>query len=575
MTSRRTAPAATREARGVEMVPASKMHAEIARATMEVATVRDQADATIELLSERFAELELALEDTGWMRQSLAGQREFSRDGLAKLIRIARLSYLKNPLIHNGVEVQTNYVWGQGVNITAKAHPVNDVIQAFIDFRQNAQELTGHAARLMRERQLQVESNLFFVLFTNMSTGFVRVGTINVDEISDIVKNPENKNEPWLYHRTWTVKDVDPDVGTVTTKTMSAYYPDWKYQPDKQNPKFGQLDIHWDAPIYHVKTGGLADMDFGVPEIYSAIDWARAVKEDLEDYASIHRALSRFAWSLSTKGGKAGVAAAKNKLSTTLVSDGSRMEGNPPPLTASTFVGAEGWEMNPVKTSGATASPDEGRRLWLMASAGMGIPETMMSGDVSTGNLATAKSLDRPTELKMRNRQTFWSDVLVDILNYVIDQAAIRVNGMLNGHIIVDPFSGERKVELNPDPSEEGGEPMDRGIVIEFPSVLERDTDGRISAIVRAATLGNSQGTLAGTMDLKTVSRLLLSALGLEDIDEMLDELFPDNEELATATIGTPPIVPPVVPGPVPPDLAEASRELKEAIRAMTAAVAS
>lgn len=132
------------------MVPVEEMSRTIQRIT-------DQADATVELLQERFAELELALEDTGWMRQSLAGSREFSRDGLTKLIRIARLSYLKNPLIHNGVEVQANYVWGQGVSITAKAAPVNDVIQAFLDDRKNAQEMTGHAARLNKERQLQVE----------------------------------------------------------------------------------------------------------------------------------------------------------------------------------------------------------------------------------------------------------------------------------------------------------------------------------------------------------------------------------------------------------------------------------
>lgn len=547
-----------------EMVPVEIMNREVER-------VRDQADASIELLQERFAELELALEDTGWMRQSLAGQREFSRDGLAKLIRIARLSYLKNPLIHNGVEVQANYVFGQGLSITAKAAPVNEVIQAFIDYRQNAEELTGHAAKLMLERQLQVESSLFFVLFTDVSTGFVRVSTINVDEISDIVKNPDNKREAWYYKRTFTTKNVDPQVGTISNTTQTEYYPDWKYDPDQKPDTFGGLPVHWDRPVYMVKTGGIGDMDFGVPEIYSAIDWARAVKEDLEDYASLRRALARFAWTLTTKGGKAGVASAKNKLATTLVSDGSRMEGNPPPVTASTFVGAEGWDMQPVKTSGATLPPDEARRFWLMTGAGMGLPETMLSGDVSTGNLATAKSLDRPTELKMRNRQTLWADVLNDILNYVIDQAAIRVNGMLNGHIDIDPFSGDRKVVLNPAQGET--EPMDRGIDIAFPTVLEHDPVTRVQAIVNAATLGASTGVPAGTIDTKTLSRLLLSALGVEDIDEKIDELFPDNEEITDGTIGTPPPVPPAVPGQVP-DMAEASRDLKEAIRKLTAAVA-
>lgn len=545
-----------------EMVPVETMQREIAR-------VADQGDATIELLLERFAELELALEDTGWMRQSLAGSREFSRDGLTKLIRITRLSYLKNPLIHNGVEVQANYVWGQGVSISAHSGPVNDVVQAFLDDRKNAQELTGHEARLMKERQLQIESNLFFALFTNMSTGFVRVRSINVDEIVDVIKNPEDSNENWYYKRAWTIRNVDPEVGTFSTKSEQAYYPDWKYDPTPHPATFDGLPVHWEAPVYHLRSGGLADMTFGVPEIYSAIDWARAVKEDLEDYATIHRALARFAWNLKTKGGAAGVAAAKGKLATTLVQDGSQMEYNPPPVTGSTFIGSDGADIQPIKTAGSTAPPDEGRRLWLMTSAALGIPETMMSGDVSTGNLATAKSLDRPTELKMRNRQQLWADVLADILDYVIDQAAICANGPLRGRYELDTFTGDRKIVLAPD---ETGIPMDRGVDVDFPSVLERDTADRVKAIVMAATLGNTMGTTAGTMDDRTLSRLLLSALGEDDIDEMLDELFPDNATLAQAGPGQP-AAPATPPPPVPPEMAESLRELREAMRAFVRAV--
>ena len=541
------------------MVPVEEMSRTIQRIT-------DQADATVELLQERFAELELALEDTGWMRQSLAGSREFSRDGLTKLIRIARLAYLKNPLIHNGVEVQANYVWGQGVSITAKAAPVNDVIQAFLDDHKNAQEMTGHAARLNKERQLQVESNLFFVLFTDQSTGYVRVRSINVDEITDIVKNPDDANDNWYYRRSWTIKDVDPEVGFVATRTEQAYYPDWKFEPNPRPDKYEGLPVNWDSPIYHLRTGGLADMTFGVPEIYSAMDWARAVKEDLEDYATIHRALSRFAMTLKVKGGQTAVAAAKTKLGTTLVIDGSQMETNPPPVTGSTFIGTDGADLAVINKTGATTSPDEGRRLWLMTGAGMGLPETMLSGDVSTGNLATAKSLDRPTELKMRNRQTLWADVYTDILNYVVDQAAIRVNGPLGGHLEVDPYSGDTKIVLNPDTD---GQPMDRGIDINFPSVLEHDPAIRVKAIVDAATLGNTMGTVAGTIDPKTLSRLLLSALGVDDIDEKIDELFPDN--MVIDQVGNP--VPP--PVPAEPGLAEATRELKEAIKRMTRGVAA
>jgi hypothetical protein len=535
------------------MVPVSVLEREVAA-----------RDNSIELLVERFAELELALEDTGWMRQSGGGEREFSRDGLRKLIRICRLSYMKNPLINHAVNVQADYVWGQGANITAGSETVNDVVQAFLDDRRNSGELTGHAARVGKEIQLQVESNLFIVLFTNSSSGMVRVRSINVDEVADIVKNPQDSAEPWYYKRVWIERTFDPSDGTTETASKTAYYPDWKHAPIPRPESIGGMPVLWESPVYHVKTGGLGDMTFGVPEIYSAIDWARAVKEDLEDYATIRRALARFAWQVKTKGGPQAVAAAKTKLSTTLVADGYQLEHNPPPTVGSMFIGSDGADLQPVKTSGAQTGPDEGRRLWLMVAAGTGIPESILSGDATVGSYATAKSLDRPTELKMRNRQTLWADILNDLLGYVIDQAAIRPNGPLSGAYELDPYTGEQKIVLSIDPAT--NEPIDRSIDIDFPALLERDVDARITAIVRAATLGVS-GTRAGTMDDRTLTRLLLSALGEDDIDQMLGTLFPDDATMLPSGPGEPP------PPTTDPAMAEAIRDLREATRKILGAV--
>jgi hypothetical protein len=50
-----------------------------------------------------------------------------------------------------------------------------------------------------------------------------------------------------------------------------------------------------------------------------------------------------------------------------------------------------------------------------------------------------------------------------------------------------------------------------------------------VNATVNAATLGAS-GTLAGTIDLPTLSRILLTELGIPDVDEIVERLFPDGE---------------------------------------------
>jgi hypothetical protein len=490
----------------------------------------NQYAETLVLLSERLAELELALEDTGWMRMTIAGEREFSREGLRKLCRIARLSFLKNPLINHACRIQANYVWAQGAAIHSPNEQVNALIQKFMDDRKNKLELTGHQSRTLKEIELQVHGNLFVALYTNPSTGRVLLKAIPMDEIVDIITSPDDSSEPWFYKRAWTMQEFDPtqeNLGPVEQKY--AFHPDWQYayHTEYERPTMiGEWPVMWDAPVYHVRAGGFSDQRFGVPEIYSALDWAKAVKSDLEDYATIRRALARFAWNLTVKGGKAGVAAAKAKFGTNLNSDGAgQMETNPSPVTASTFVAAEGATMAPMKTAGAAPSPDEGRRLWLMVAAGTGIPETILSGDADVGNLATAKTLDRPTELQMRSRQTLWADIYLDILNYVVDQAALAPKGPLAGTATVDEYTEERVVTLDVDP--ETNEPAARTIDITFPNILQRDALPTVQAIVQAATLNGGQ--TAGLIDDRTLAKLLLSALGEDDIDMRLQELFPDN----------------------------------------------
>jgi hypothetical protein len=282
--------------------------------------------------------------------------------------------------------------------------------------------------------------------------------------------------------------------------------------------------VVWDAPVYHVKVGGLSDMRFGVPETYSALDWARAYKEFLEDWATIVRAYSRFAFQMTTKGGKKGLAAAKAKLGTT-IGTGAR-ETNPPPNAGSILAVPDGQKLDPIRTAGATTKAEDGRRMLLMVAAATGLPETFF-GDASVGSLATAKSLDRPTELRFCDRQTLWAGIHNDILQYAIDRVAIAPRGKLSGTWVINDEHDERRVVLEIDP--ETGEPIDRHIDIDFPPVLEHDKKADIEAVIMAATLDGKAA--AGTISPKVVSRLLLTALGEDDIDDLLDELFPEDEE--------------------------------------------
>lgn len=490
-----------------------------------------QLQATNTELQERLAALEMALEADGWRLLTMQADQEFSRDGLRLITELARIMHLKNPLIRRGVQVQRLYVWGQGWNVRAANPEIQGVLDGFLWDVKNQAELTSHQARMQKETEQQTDGNTFFVFFVNGLTGRVRVRTIPFEEIIDIVCDPQDAKSPWYYKRSWTEQTLDAGSGAVETQMKTAYYPDWRYNPLTKPASIGGYPVRWENPVYHVKTGGFSTWKFGCSEIYAAIDWSRAYKEFLEDWASIVRAYRRFAFQLSTPGGKSSIAAAKAKLGTTYGAGGLGAETNPPPVVGSTFVAGSDVSLTPVRTSGATVAAEDGRRLLLMVAAAVGLPETFF-GDVSVGTLATASSLDRPTELAMRDRQTMWMDVYGAIFDYVLLWAVKAPRGPLRtmGTIISERDGDEVDERVD------WGE-VDAHVDIDFPPIRSEGMDAQITAIVKAATLDGKQP--AGTLDLMTVARLLLVALGQDDIDSILAKMF-DKDGRPLGSTGSP-----------------------------------
>lgn len=461
------------------------------------------------VLRESLERLEQALYSPDWRALSRQGEVEFTRQGIRDITRLARLMEIKNPLIHRGVRVQQLYVWAQGVSVAAKEAELNDVLNVFLDDERNRAELTGHQARSEKERRLQTDGNLFFRFFVNQQTGRVRLRSIEPDEIDDIICNPEDAKEAWFYKRTWTQQDLNG--GQIT---MTEYYPDLRYTPRARQAPAGWR-VNWDTPVMHVAVNRLGM--WGISEVYAALDWALAYKSFLEQLASVWQALARWAMKLTTKGGARGVAAARTKLNTTLGSGG---ESNPAPVTGSTFIQGEGVDLQPFRTQGATMSAEDGRRLLLMATAVMGFPETFYS-DVSVGTLATAKSLDRPTELQITDRQTLWTNIYRDIFNYVFLCAAKA--GRIPGARFVREPDGDEWIERVEWAN------LDATVSIEFPPIVESDTPALVGATIDAATMkGTGQGIPA-----ETAVQRLLTLLGVPDIDAVMEIWRQERDLLA------------------------------------------
>lgn len=508
-------------------------------------------------LHERLLELERALGTQGWVELTSEGASEFSRGGLGTVTRLARLMRIKNPLISRAVGIRADYTFGRGVNITAKDSDINTVLQAWRDDQQNKLELTSHLAQLEKDKDLQTEGNIFLSLFVHPRTGKVRVSSIPFDEITEIITDPNNRKKAHYYRREWEYTALNLATGKLETKLVTTYYRDWRYT-DQGVQKIGDNAVDQEAVIYHIKTGGLGSWRFGLSEFYSGIDWARAYKSFLEDFATIVKALSRFAWRAKTKGGARGLAAGKARLSTTAYTDGSTPETNPPPTTGSVFLQDSeipGEALEPIKTAGATTSAEEGRRIMLMVAASVGLPETFF-GDVSVGTLATATSLDRPTELMLGNRQRLWASVLDDLANFVIYCAVTAPEGPLKTLARIEENEYGEDVVIFADT-------IDPTIDIDFPSLVERDTLSYVQAIVQAATLDGKQPVTI--KDPRLLTKMLLLALGEDNVDEIVEELYPEGTE---ATFSDPETDKPPTDEEVA--VADTIEALREAIRGFT-----
>src|SRR4026208_997726 len=492
-------------------------------------------------LKERIAELEFAAEDAEWLLLGDASSGfEFSRQFVTTITRLARLMKLKNPLVGRGVNVKASYVWARGVNIQAKDETINEVVQAFLDDKQNQTEFTAHAARQDKERELQTDGNIFFVLVPHPQTGHIRVFTIDVDEVTDIITNPANRKASWYYKREWIEVEINFETGETKEVRKNAYYRDWRNKPDMDRKKIGSIDVIEGQFVYHVKTGGFSNWKFGISEIYSAIDWAKAYKTFLENWSTIVAAYARFAFKVTTTGGKTGVAAAKTKLATTVTTTSG--ERNPAPIPGSNIVMQAGNDIEPIRTQGAQTSAEDGRRLLLMVASTFGLPETFF-GDVSVGTLATATSLDRPTELMLTDRQTLWADIYHDILDFVLFSAVTAIKGPLRA-------IGDVKENDYGEPYVTFGDAINDRIIVTFPPIVQHSLTEQMTAITQGAPF---------IPDAKELTRMVLTALGENDVDEMIEQLYPEGEPIAP-NVGVDPTIDP---------LAQAAQDMRQAIEAL------
>jgi len=150
--------------------------------------------------------------------------------------------------------------------------------------------------------------------------------------------------------------------------------------------------------------------------------------------------------------------------------------------------------------SSKVMGPADVRQFYIMVCTASGVPETLLTGDPSTGNLATAKELSGPFMTLIESRQEMWADVWRTLCNYLLT------------------IQGYKDIQIK----------------VSFPPLMQENINDRINAIVSAATLDSK--VWAGTMSMRDVVREINQTLTVELSDDEVNEIANGVESNQAAT---------------------------------------
>ncbi len=447
----------------------------------EMTTALVQQDSTIGLLLESIAELEQDSASGEWMRLSTQGREEFSAEGLRRIVTVCQILAIKSPLIARACQLRASYTWGQGCTITAKDPRVDKVVQEFISDEANQAAWFSPSARVRMDRAAATDDNLWIAAFTDPMSGFVTLATVPHLQIGAVIRNPENRSDPWFYRVDSMGGDFDARSGLIQERNVSVWHPAMgRYHPGRPRvPRIGDWPVRWDAPMLHAAEHRPDGWTFGVPITYTAADYAMAYRDFLGDLATLARALSRFAWKQTGPGRKQAAARAALAAPPTL----DPQTGNPLFAGATAMLGPD-QRLESVSKAGAMIDKDTGSVFVNMVAAPFGFPVTMLLGDPSRGDRSAADNLDRPTELGIELHQDWCRANDLTLIHYAIDAAALAPmgpTGRLRGKIVRGPAGRERVVLAND---------RDRTVTMSFPSLDDITPAAFVDAIVKGAQTG-------------------------------------------------------------------------------------
>ena len=364
----------------------------------EVATTPDETEGLKQALSymqESLADALLRIDNQGWkpLGEEYDGT-EYPLDSAKKNSVITRALVTVNPIVKRGMHVRIAYIWGNGVEFKGL-----DGHKDFAKKANNKKWLLSPKAWAEMEMCLGTDGNFFLLL--NKAKGSVQ--RIPMHQITGTISNPDNAEEIWFYKREWDTITTDEANDATTTKRNTVYYPacDYDYRENGKPLAFKGKKVVWDSAIAHASPNKQSNWRWGVPDVLSVMQWAKAHKEFLETQASLVKSYARYAFKVTTPS-SAGVKAAATKIGNSPTYD--PMTGEPNGVGA-TFLASQGATITAMGRTGGSVDFKAGLPLAGYVAAGLNVPLNELTADAGEANRASAETLSGSNEKIMKQRQ--------------------------------------------------------------------------------------------------------------------------------------------------------------------------
>lgn len=461
-------------------------------------------------------------------------------------IKRARKIRASNPIAKRSVTLVVHYTLGDGVTVKAQDPQfVGPVINEFWNDPDNKIALTSHEAMSELVDSLMVDGELYLAFFIG-ENGEVKVRTIDPLEIDDVITHPDDARRPLLYKRTFKRRTYDAkrDEYVIDSQPRVLYYRDIENRFNEIDPDRDPIPVPANklapAYIYHVKINKQGK--FGSSELYASLEWARAFKTFMDDRVAINKAAAAITHVRKVAGTPEAVRQAARAVPGQYGDPSRFLPNGVARTTAAWVVNSDAIQDQWMKTdTGALNAIEDARMLLMIFGAGVGIPMHWL-GEGGDANLATAAAMNEPVIRQFQFWQQLWRGIFTVIFRVVILEA-VR-HGRIPGEIIEDPERGtlvyalkkygevDRGVPENDEEQKrweaERNQPISDWVDIDFPPIILKDVKNELIAIEALGRLmppGNLEAV-------KVIVSMALTALGINDVDKVMDQIFYDGYEL-------------------------------------------